>query len=429
MKSRFVRTRTTIVLAIVVAASLGLASCSAWAEPEADENQLASPFPAAIMKRLDAALADAMALSGSSGALAGVWAPWAGEWVASPGTTTTTGGTPLTPDMRFRIGTNTTAMTCTVLLRLVDEGRVKLDDLVSTYLTRTADVDGITLGQLCRNTSGLADYYQGLAPQFVANPTRQWPPMEILSSGMAGRRVSGPGGAWSQSSTGIVLLGMALRSATHQNWQSLYRQYIFDPLGLRDTSFPASSEFDIPGPHPHGYAVAVDKRGRMFCEQLRDETELSNSMGWVASGVVSTLADMKTWSQALATGSLLSGESADAQWESVPQGVAAPSWQRYGLGGEQLGPLRGHAGAIPGFISASLVDPDTGLTVVVMLNNSSAGSAFAQDLAQRLASIASNAPALDAMEAPTMRLPWTEEEASEAMRSGAVCQAPVMAAG
>jgi D-alanyl-D-alanine carboxypeptidase len=429
MKSRFVRTRTAIVLAIVVAASFGLASCTAWTGPESEEKQVTPPLPAGITQRLDAALADALALSGSSGALAGVWAPWAGEWVASPGTTTTTGGTPLTPDMRFRIGTNTTAMTCTVLLRLVDDGRVNLDDLVSTYLKRTADVEGITLGQLCRHTSGLADYYQGLAPQFVANPTRQWPPMEILSSGMSGRRVSGPGGSWSQSSTGIVLLGMALRSATHQSWQSLYRQYIFGPLGLDDTSFPAGSEFEIPGRHPHGYAVSVDGKGRMFCEQLRDETELSNSMGWVAGGVVSTLADMKTWARALAQGSLLSSESAEAQWETATQGAAAPPWQRYGLGGQELGPLRGHAGVIPGFISASLVDPDTGLTVVVMLNNSSAGSAFAQDLAQLLASIAAEAPAMGAAPAPTLTLPWSEEEAAEAMRSGAVCQAPVTAAG
>ena len=303
MKSRFVRTRTSIVLAIVVAASFGLASCTALSGPEAEDAQVTTPLPSSITMQLDAALADALTLSGSSGALAGVWAPRAGEWVASPGTTTINGGAPLTPDMRFRIGTNTTAMTCTVLLRLVDEGRVQLDDLASRYLTRSAEIDGITLGQLCGQTSGLADYYPGLAPQFLTNPTRQWPPMEILTSGLAGRRVSGPGGAWSQSSTGIVLLGLALQSATRQSWPSLYRQYIFDPLGLRDTSFPAPSEFEIPGPHPHGYAVEVDATGRRYCEQLRDETELSNSMGWVAGGVVSTLADMKTWTRAFAAGS------------------------------------------------------------------------------------------------------------------------------
>jgi len=417
-----------IALAVVLAVSLGLANCTGSADPAADTHD-ASPLPSGITQRLDTALADALTLSGSSGAIAGVWAPWAGEWVATPGSTTQDGSIPLSSDMRFRIGTNTTAMTCTVLLRLVDEGRVKLSDPVSSYLSRDVGVQGITLGQLCSNTSGLADYYPRLAAQFVANPTRQWPPMEILANGLAARRVSGPGGVSTQSSTGIILLGMALQSATQQSWQSLYRQYIFDPLGMDDTSFPARREVAIPGPHPHGYAVAVSATGRQFCDRLRDETELSNSMAWVAGGVVSTIADMGTWARALAQGSLLSEASADAQWATVSQGPASPSWQGYGLGAVQLGPLRGQAGAIPGFLSATLADPHSGLTVVVMLNNSSAGSGFAQALAQRLASIASTALGSGAAPAPTLDLPWSEEEATQAMQAGAACQPPATAAG
>lgn len=428
MKRRTVRKRRAIALAVVVAVSLGLANCTGSTDPAPDTHDT-SPLPSGITQRLDAALADALTLSGSSGAIAGVWAPWAGEWVGTPGSTTQEGSSPLTPDMRFRIGTNTTAMTCTVLLRLVDEGRVKLSDPVSNYLNRNLDVRGITLGQLCSNTSGLADYYPRLAAQFVANPTRQWPPMEILENGLGARRVSGPGGASAQSSTGIILLGMALQSVTQQSWQSLYRQYIFDPLGMDDTSFPAPSDFEIPGPHPHGYAVAVSATGRQFCDRLQDATELSNSMSWVAGGVVSTVADMGIWARALAQGSLLSGASADAQWATASQGPASPSWQGYGLGGVQLGPLRGRAGAIPGFLSATLADPHSGLTVVVMLNNSSAGPGFAQALAQRLASIASTAHGSAAAPAPALTLPWSEEETAQAMQSSADCQPPATAEG
>jgi D-alanyl-D-alanine carboxypeptidase len=181
---------------MILGASLAFSGCVN--ETGSDPDLTVPPgsrLPAGVTERLDAALADGLALSGSSGALAGVWAPWAGDWVATPGTTTMAGDQPMTPDMRFRIGTNTTSMTCTVLLRLVEEGRVKLDDLVSRYLSRSAEVEGITLGQLCRNTSGLADYYRALSPQFVDNPTRRWPPMELLASGLAGKRLSAPGGA------------------------------------------------------------------------------------------------------------------------------------------------------------------------------------------------------------------------------------------
>ncbi|WP_166788735.1 serine hydrolase [Cryobacterium sp. HLT2-28] len=356
--------------------------------------------------------------------MAGVWAPWAGHWVASPGTTTINGAVPLRTDMRFRIGTNTTAMTCTVLLRLVDEGRVALSDPVSTYLNHVVGVGDITLGQLCQNTSGLPDTSAALTAQFVSNPTRQWPPMELVSNSLAGARLTAPGGAWAHSDTGIVLLGMALQAATNQDWASLYRQYLFDPLDLNDTSFPAATELEIPGPHPHGYATALTATGQMVCESLYDDTTLSTSLSGVAGGIISTLDDMKIWTQALADGRLLSSTSTKAQWAAGPRGTDLPSWQNHGLGTEQFGPLRGHGGTIPGFISATLSDPTSGLTVVIMLNNSSAGGAFAQTLARRLATIASTAPAAPTATVPPSTLPWSEEQTVTTLQATAVCQLP-----
>ncbi len=428
MKSRKGYARWSVVLATMVGASLALSACTTSVDAnDSGRTQIDGPFSAAITDRLDAAVAEAMILSGSSGAIVGVWAPWAGKWVVSPGTTTMEGTTPLTTDMRFRIGTNTTSMTCTVLLKLVDAGRVSLSDTVSTYLARSAGVEDITLGQLCQNTSGLADYYTGLAHQFVNNPTREWPPLEVVSSGLASARVADPGGAWAQSSTGIVLLGLVLQSATNQDWASLYRQYIFEPLGMNDTSFPASNELEIPGSHPHGYTAAVNPSGQLVCETLRDATELSNSMSWVAGGVISTVPDMKKWAQALAEGSLLSDKSADAQWATVPQGVDSPSWRSYGLGAQQAGPLRGYGGMIPGFISATFADPSSGLTVVVMLNNSSAGEGFARTLGLRLAAIAAKAPSAGDEKAPLLELPWSEEQTIATMQAAAVCQPPAEA--
>ena len=335
----------------------------------------------------------------------------------------------MSTNMRFRIGTNTTSMTCTVLLRLVDAGRVRLDDTLSTYLTRSAGVEDVTFRQLCRNTSGLVDYYSDLAPQFVNNPTREWPPSELVSSGLAATRTAGPSRTWARSNTGIMLLGMALQSATSQDWASLYRQYIFEPLGMSDSSFPAPGQLEIPGPHPQGYVTEVGPAGRPACETVRDVTRLSNSMSGVAGGVVSTVNDMKTWARALAEGRLVSDELMDAQWATVVQGESSPSWQRYGLGAQQLGPLRGNAGAIPGFISATLADPSSGLTVVVVLNNSSAGAGFARTLAERLASIAAKAPPAGSVPAPRIDLPWSEEQTIVSMLAGAVCQPPAVATG
>lgn len=413
------------MVAITLGASLLLAACAPAADARVvARGQAGTPLSADVTKQLDAALTDAMTLADASGAIAGVWAPWAGEWLVSPGTTIRNGGTPLGTDMRFRVGTNTISMSCTVLLRLVDAGRVRLDDKVSAHLYLSAGVGGLNLGQLCQNTSGLADYHSELGSQFTTNPTREWPPLEIVSSGLGATGDQPAGGAWAQSNTGVVLLGLALQAATNQDWSSLYQQYIFDPLGMRDSSFPDSGALEIPGRHPHGYASSVGVDGRPDCGTILDETKLSNSMDWVSGGAVSTITDMRTWVQALAHGRLLSAASTDAQWATIRQGANAPSWQGYGLGAEQVGPLRGTGGAIPGFLSAAFSDPSSGLTVVVMLNNSSAGAGFVRMLALRLASIASTAPSTGGTKAPRLELPWSDQQTVAAMQAGAVCPRP-----
>ncbi|MBC7443242.1 MAG: beta-lactamase family protein [Ramlibacter sp.] len=379
-----------------------------------------------MTERLDAAVADAMARSGSSGALVGVWADGIGDWESAPGTATIGGTDPMSTSMRFRIGTNTTAMTCTVLLRLVEEGTVAFDDPVSTHLSRLIGVGDITLGQLCRNTSGLAGQSTERVAQFVNNPTRSWPALELVSDGLSAPRAGLPGGTWVQSSTGIVLLGMALEQATGNDWPALYREYIFNPLNLADTSFPETGDLSIPGPHPHGYAAQRSADGQADCASVLDDTELSTSMTGVAGGVVSTLADMRTWADALAAGSVLTEASADSQWTTVAEDASAPAWRRYGLGAEQLGTLRGRAGAIPGFISATLSDPAGALTVVVALNNSSAGGNFALAVARQLAAITAGAAAGED-KAPLLTLPWSEEAARTDLESGTVCPQPANA--
>jgi D-alanyl-D-alanine carboxypeptidase len=411
---------TAVALASLVALVLG--ACTPYADATARlPQQVQGAFPSAIEGRLETAVTDAMKLAGASGALVGVWAPWSGSYTDGLGSTAINGSRPVTADMHFRIAANTTSMTCSVLLSLVDEGKVELDDPVSLYLPRVIGVAGITLRELCQNTSGIGDYAGQLKPVFVTNPVRRWPTMELLSDGLATKSAGSPGQVYTASQANMVVLGMALEAATGMSWSDMYRHYVFDRLGMAHSSFPDPGQLSLPSPHPLGYATAYAPTGALQCGTTLDETALSPSMGWTAAGAVSTITDLKTYVQSLATGSLVSAASARAQDTGVPLGNRAPAWQTYGLGMLKLGPLRGNVGEIPGFISAMFADPESGLTVVVALNNSSAGAVFAQELAQQLASIASKAPA-KAGTNTIVALPWSEAQAVAAMKAAAVCQ-------
>jgi D-alanyl-D-alanine carboxypeptidase len=322
--------------------------------------------------------------------------------------------------MTFRIGQNTVPMTCTVLLELVDDGRIGLDDALTKWVPGLVGVDGVTLRELCQNTSGIGDYVGQLNPQFLMNPTRQWPPLELASDGIAGQRYGTPGQKYGWSSTNAVLVGMALQNATSKSWQQLYKEYVFDKLGMTASTLPENAQLTVPGPHPAGYSVGLDPAGKVVCEPMRDVTRLSPSQGWTAGGVVSNVADLKAFGQALASGSLLSEKSRKAQLDSV---VSGASWQRYGLGVQLLGPLQGSSGAIPGYLSAVFADPASGLTIVVALNNSTPGPGFAQALAQRLASIASKIPPSQKGAKVVASLPWSEQQTVDAMKKAAPCPA------
>jgi Beta-lactamase class C and other penicillin binding proteins len=185
--------RHLFAASVAVVAALMTSACTGQqVVPVTGPAQSAGSLPSSVEKQLTTAVAAAMKLAGASGAIAGVWAPWSGSWTAAEGSTAHKGGTPMSTQMTFRVGQNTRSMTCTVLLELADEGIVKLDDRASKFLPYMVDIGGITLRQLCQNTAGLGDFTTALAPQFVNNPTRTWPQLELLTDGLAEARVANP---------------------------------------------------------------------------------------------------------------------------------------------------------------------------------------------------------------------------------------------
>lgn len=399
--------------------ALALTACTSGVNPRLPQ-QAQGALPAKTTAQLRSAVSDAVKLADASGAIVGVWAPWAGSWTEATGTTTRGGAKPVTTGMTFRIGQNTVPMTCTVLLELVDEGTVGLDDPASKWLPGLVGVSGVTLRELCQNTSGIGDYASQLQSEFVNNPTRQWPALELASDGIATKGFGGPGETLGMSWTNAILVGMALENATNQSWAQLYEKYVFGRLDMSASKLPANTQLTIPGAHPAGYAAALGQNNQPVCDRVGDVSSLSPSMGWTAAGVVSDLADLKSFSQALATGSLLSAKSAKAQADGLRYGT---SWQEYGLGMQTIGPLRGGSGAVPGFLSAMYTDPASGLTIVVALNNSTPGATFAQYLAQRLASIVSKVQPTAKGAKAVASLPWSEQQMAEAMTKAAPCPA------
>lgn len=412
-----------------MSAIVGLSSCMAPAQPSADYQQAEAQFAPEVVERLDAALAEAIRLSGSSGGVAGVWAPWAGSWTVGQGTVAfAEGAEEVTSETRFQLTEATGEITCATMLRLVDAGAVELDDQVASMVRGLPGIGGITVEQLCRNESGLADYYPSLRRHFVSNPARVWPSGELVSSGMALERLGEPGTTWSESRTGMLLLATALEQHTGRSWTELAEQYVFDPLDMDATALPASADTEFTGALG-GFSAGILPDGTADCAVVLDVSERSSSIGGAAAGARSNLEDAREFSQSFASGALFDEETARRVWTVEPFGGSAPSWQGQGIGGQQYGPLRGVAGESTGALTAVFTDPESGLTVVLALNNSTGGEALVREGAFALASIASKADAVDGREQPLVELPWSFEQATQRMTEAARCPIPAAPAG
>ena len=425
MRARPTRRRGVVAIAGALAALLALTGCALDAHVEVDvPPQVDAPFPDDVGQQLEGAVTSAMAATGSSGAIVGVWAPWSGTLVTGLGTESFADSTPISSDMAFRAGRLTRPMICDVLFEMAAAGTVKLDDPVAKWVSGSPDLTDVTLLQLCESTSGIGTYADQLTGQWLSNPTRAWNPRELSSYGLGRPRAADPGASYRDSDTGYVLLGVALERASGSSAASLLQAHVFDPLDLESTRLPArSAAASDDGTVLKGHQSQRDAAGAVNCAEPLDVTPLSASTGFTDSGVVSTIEDLGRYAQALATGSLVADDAKRFD-TPLPIDPAGPSWFTTSGGAVLAGSLVGQFGSVPGYATAAFSDPESGLTVAVVLNNSAAGGSPAAYLAWELAAIASKAPATDAGPAPEAGLPWTAQQYHDQIAAGAICAPP-----
>jgi D-alanyl-D-alanine carboxypeptidase len=414
------RRRVAGAVGAVLAVSLALVGCSGPTEVTIDvPEQVEGAFDEATAESLQTAVSEAMIHTGSPGAIVGVWAPWSGSWVAGLGTDQVGGGGDVTPEMQFRAGLVTRAMTCDILYGVVDDGLAELDDSVSEYVSGVPDLEDVTLQQLCDSTSGIRTYGKSLNSMWLGNPDRVWNPQELASIGLGKGRGSDPGSVFSSSDSGYVLLGLALERAARLTADELYEKYVTAPLSLDQTGLGSAAYGDdvLSG------LVSRKSDGEWNCAEPLDITGLSTSTGYTDAGVVTTIDGLGRYAQALASGSLVSDQY-DRFTDPYPVTAGSPAWYTYKGGAYQAGPLIGQFGSVPGYLTATFADPETGLSVAVVLNNSAVDPNVVRLLAWQLAAIASKAPAAEGQTAPEAGLPWTAEQYQKRIANAAICEAP-----
>ncbi len=364
---------TTTAVALLVVAPTPANASPAGAAPPPE----APAYATEVQPELDRLMRDLAV----TGAVVLVRSPELGDWATTMGTRSWHGTEPVTLDDHVRIGSNTKTMTATVILQLVDEGRIGLDDPVSWYRPDVPNGEDITIAQLLDMTSGLANYTEDLElnEQMDSNPGRVWNPEELLAIGLAEPPAFPPGEGFLYSNTNYVLLGVIIEQLTGVPVEQAFQDRIFDPLQLEETSFPAPADASIPQPHPRMYTFGtnvetidslvlppeVQAAATAGTLEPMDVTDANPSWGWTAGAGISTAPDLADYVEGLVDGDLLSPQLQRQRIASVqPLDPDDPASPGYGLGLASFGPVYGHSGELPGTNSFMGHDPVRDITVV-----------------------------------------------------------------
>ncbi|MFF4455044.1 serine hydrolase domain-containing protein [Streptomyces goshikiensis] len=349
----------------LAAASLLLTALCAGQAPAAAPPGRVDIDPVAV-ERLDDAITAAMREAAIPGVGVGLWIDGDGSYVRSFGTADKATGTPLKTDMHTRIGSVTKTFAITAALQLVDDGKVRLDAPVSTYLDGVPGGENITVRQLADMRSGLYNYTEDprWLATFKADPHRAWTPRELLAIAFRHPADFPPGARWAYSNTNTVLLGLLVEKVSGQPLHTYLEQHVLEPAGLDATSLPTGAE--IASPFVHGYTNFTPDGATV------DASAWNPSWGWAAGAMTSTMDDLRSWVPTLVSGRLPDGDrllEPDTQAQRLHVLPTGHPGVRYGLGIADIDGWVGHNGELPGYETIAVRLPQARATLVIVVNS------------------------------------------------------------
>jgi D-alanyl-D-alanine carboxypeptidase len=226
--------------------------------------------------------ADVAAWPDMPGRLLHVLAPGLGVDIEVAAGVQELGDGPLQPGSWFRVASVTNLFAAAATLRLVEQGRLSLDQTVAELLegpydellrSGGYDTDAITLRHLLTHTSGIYDFAadaygdeltDGFTAQTAKDPGRRWTRFEQIRFAVEyGKPYGAPGTVFGYSDTGACLVGEVIERTTGLTMGTALRELIdYERLGLRTTWQETIEDepADLP-PLSHQYERDLDVAG------------------------------------------------------------------------------------------------------------------------------------------------------------------------
>ena len=265
----------------------------------------------------------------------------------------------------FNLASITKSFTALAALKLVETGKLSLEDPLSLHLENIpAQWRPITIRQLLSNTSGIRSFTSLTESETRCNASQD---IRSYKRGDAIKEVEcfplefSPGEKWKYADTGFYLAGMVIEKVSGRDYGSFLKEHVLSPLGMSSTKLLDYSA--IEPQRADGYSF---RNGKIVNANRLDIDEFANG------GLVTTLDDMIRFDQAFLTEKVLKTGSIETMLTNARLN-SGETVSSYGLG-IGLTPYKGETrfghtgGGGLGFATAFTHFPDRRITVIVLAN-------------------------------------------------------------
>lgn len=248
------------------------------------------------------------------------------EWTGVAGLSSPTDS--LTSEMVLGVGSLTKSISSATILKLEEEGKLSIDDVIEKWLGRRKYVDStITIRQLLNHTAGVYNVTDN--PKFIqqinSGTDRIWKPEEVLDSFLLEPYFT-PGNGWHYSNSGYIMIGMIIEKVTGKGYHEVVREKLLKPYGLDSMYLKPFETNSLEVGHfwasPTGGDQGIDLTGLGF------EFEALFSGAWAAGAYMARTIDITNWMRLLASGKVLNEDSQN----ELLEGVSLGNNVYYGLG-------------------------------------------------------------------------------------------------
>lgn len=260
----------------------------------------------------------------------------------------------------FRIGSITKQFTSAAIMRLCEEEKLDLGQLLKDFVP-DYPVQGheVTLVHLLTHTSGIKSY-TGLGEEWRKNVPLEVTHEELLALFAPKPFDFPPGERFRYNNSGYYLLGMIIEKASGESYGDYIRKHLCEPAGLLRTRY--GSNADLIKNRAQGY--------RMVDGKLANDELIGMSQPGAAGAILSTAEELVLWQLAFVGGKIVTADSYELM--TMPFMLNSGVDSNYGFGlqlGSRKGqPIVSHGGGINGFNSQLSYHPESKLSIAVISN-------------------------------------------------------------